>query len=60
MDRYLTEREAAKAMGVSRRTVEYLRSKRQGPPVTRIGERMFRYSETGLREWLASRSGWLR
>jgi predicted DNA-binding transcriptional regulator AlpA len=52
----LTTREAANKIGVSERTMEYLRSKGEGPPVTRIAERVLRYNESKLNEWLAART----
>lgn len=57
MDRMLTTREAAQKMGVSERTMEYLRSKGEGPPVTRLADRLLRYSEKQLEEWMRARTG---
>jgi excisionase family DNA binding protein len=56
VERFLTPREAAEKMGVTERTMEYLRSKGDGPPITRLGDRLIRYPETQLETWLAART----
>jgi len=52
MDRILNQKEAAKLLGVSTRTLERLRIAGTGPQFTRLG-RLVRYRECDLADYVA-------
>lgn len=51
---YLSESELAAELGVTVRSVQLWRQKRQGPPWTKLGQRVF-YRRSAFTEWLLSR-----
>ncbi len=50
--RYLTPREAAAVLGVSRATLRVWRGRNEGPPAVRAGRRLWRYEERQLYQWM--------
>ena len=48
---YLTPREAARAIRVSRRTLDALFARREGPPRTKIAQRIY-YRKGALEQWI--------
>jgi len=50
---YLTEAEAATALGRTRRSLSAWRKSRQGPPFVKIGPTVL-YPQDGIRAWLKS------
>ena len=53
-DFYLTEKEAAKVLSLSPRTLSNWRAKRVGPPWLKLEGKIVRYSMNRLREWMSS------
>lgn len=51
LQQLLTEREAAKLLGVSHRTLQAWRQRQIGPPYLKIG-RSVRYNPDGLLKWI--------
>ena len=51
---FLTQGEAAAQLRVSKRTLERWERLREGPPITRLGRRIF-YKRQSLRAWIHSR-----
>ena len=51
---YLTIKDLAAELGVTRRTLNRWNQLREGPPITMIGGRIF-YRREAVREWLLSR-----
>ncbi len=48
---YLTAEQAAKQLGITRRTLDAMCARREGPPRTRIGRRVY-YRKEALADWL--------
>ena len=53
-DRYLHEREAARLLGVTHRTLQKWRQRDSGPPYVRLTARCIRYSESAVIAWADS------
>ncbi len=53
---FLSEAEAAKVLGVARRTLQRWRNTGLGPPHTRMGERRIGYRSDKLYEWSEPRT----
>lgn len=53
-ERLLTKAEAAKKIKSTKRTLDRLHSKREGPPRTVLGGRVY-FRESSVREWVLSR-----
>lgn len=51
---FLTQEETAIELGVCERTLDRWRTLHEGPPVTKIGRRVF-YRRSSLQAWLAGR-----
>jgi excisionase family DNA binding protein len=56
MDMLLTPRNAADALQISVRTLERLRVTGNGPAFVKTGNRLVRYRQADLENWLASRA----
>lgn len=56
LDDYLTIKETADQLGVSHRTLMRWKKNGFGPPVTRIGHRLY-YRRSSARQWLNSMEG---
>jgi predicted DNA-binding transcriptional regulator AlpA len=54
MQGWLGRREVAEALGISAATLQRWQSQRVGPPLVRIGRRVF-YRADAFREWMISR-----
>jgi len=52
----LKEKQAAEALGVSKRTLQRWRFSGDGPPFTRIGPRRVAYPEAALAAWCEGRT----
>ncbi|RFB06475.1 DNA-binding protein [Parvularcula marina] len=50
---YLTPKQAADYLGVAQQTMYNWRSRREGPPALRMGERYLRYKRSDLDQWVA-------
>ena len=48
---YYTPEQAAQAIGLTRRTLDAMYARREGPPRTKIGGRIY-YRKESLRRWL--------
>ena len=48
---YLSVEETAEALGVTRRTLDNMHQRREGPPRTRVGGRVY-FRRTALEKWL--------
>ena len=48
---YLTAEQAANQLGITRRTFDAMCARREGPPRTRIGRRVY-YRKEALADWL--------
>ncbi len=48
---YLTAEQAANQLGITRRTLDAMCARREGPPRTRIGRRLY-YRKEALADWL--------
>lgn len=53
---YFTESEAAKHLGVGRRTLQRWRMTGEGPPYKRLGPKFIRYSVSDCEKWTKSRT----
>ena len=54
MQGWMGRREVAEALGISAATLQRWQTRRIGPPLVRIGRRVF-YRADAFREWLISR-----
>ena len=54
LDKYLSIKDLAAEIGVNRRTLNRWNELRMGPPVTRIGHRVY-YNKDSVDAWLRSR-----
>lgn len=54
-DELLTEKTAAKILGVERRTLSYWRLSKEGPSFIALGKKTIRYKKSDLLAWLASK-----
>jgi predicted DNA-binding transcriptional regulator AlpA len=52
MSLLLTDRQAAVALGVSRRTLQAWRLINLGPQITRVGPRLVRYKVEDINNWI--------
>lgn len=52
-DTLLTPEEVARFLRISPAELKRWRNAKAGPPFVRLGHRTVRYSQQGLREWLA-------
>ena len=48
---YLTPEDAAHAIGLTRRTLDAMYARREGPPRTKVGGRIY-YRKASLQQWL--------
>ena len=55
-EEYFNEGEAARALDRAPITLAIWRTQRKGPPVTRIGRRVY-YKKSSLRTWVAAQEG---
>jgi predicted DNA-binding transcriptional regulator AlpA len=53
LDDYMGEAECAKELGVAQITLARWRVERRGPPVTKIGRRVF-YRRASIQDWVAA------
>jgi predicted DNA-binding transcriptional regulator AlpA len=53
LDDYLNEDQCAEALGMAAVTLAIWRMQRKGPPITRIGRRIY-YRKSSLKTWLES------